>query len=142
MLNDVHTGADQASLPDAYPVWVPFAVIALVWVVFWWPVIIGDQQLFIRDLTFYTVPMKTYMMERLHAGEFPFWIPHISGGMPFFAEPTHQVLYPFNLVFFFTPTIVHGISWFIILHYLFAMMAFFGLGRVLGLSRTLSLWTA
>jgi hypothetical protein len=118
----------------------PVLVMLCLWLVFWWPVIQGEKQLYIRDLTFYALPMKTYMMARFHAGEFPFWTPHISTGMPFFAEPTHQVLYPFNILFFFTPTVVHGISWFVILHLLLAQVAFYMLCRVLGFNRWLSLW--
>ncbi|HEY9745925.1 MAG TPA: YfhO family protein [Oculatellaceae cyanobacterium] len=120
-------------------VW-PLLAMLILWVVFWWPIITGREQLYIRDLTFYALPMKTYMMARFRAGEFPFWTPHISTGMPFFAEPTHQVLYPFNLLFFLTPTEVHGISWFVILHLLLAQWAFYALCRTLGFGQWLSLW--
>lgn len=120
----------------------PLLVLLLLWLVFWWPVIGGQFQLYVRDLTFYALPMKTYMMARFHAGAFPWWTPHISTGMPFFAEPTHQVLYPFNLLFWITPTAVHGISWFVILHFLFAQWSFYVLCRVLRFNQWLSLWGA
>ena len=63
--------------------------LAMFWLVFWWPVITGDSLLYIRDLTFYAEPMKSYMMERFAHGEFPFWTPYLSSGMPFFADPSH-----------------------------------------------------
>lgn len=110
------------------------------WLLYWLPVIAGENQFYVRDLTYYALPMKTFMMERLREGAFPWWSPYISGGLPFFAEPTHQVLYPFNLVMFLTPTLVHGISWFVLLHLLFAQFAFYALCRNLGFGKGLSFW--
>lgn len=122
--------------------WLAPVLLLALWAVWWWPVIAGQMQLFIRDLTFYALPMKTVMMQRFHAGAFPFWAPLLSGGMPFFAEPSHQVLYPLNLLFFITPTAVHGISWMMILQHLLGMGALFFLVRVLGCSRMAALWSA
>lgn len=118
----------------------PLAVMAVLWLLFWWPAVLGERVFYIRDLTFYALPMKTFMMERFSAGEFPFWTPRLSCGMPFFAEPSHQVLYLANLVFFLAPTVPHGINAYVLIHLLFAPMAMFFLCRVLGVSRPVALW--
>ena len=120
----------------------PITLLTLFWAVFWWPVISGDVLLYIRDLTFYTVPMKAYTMSRFWAGEFPFWTPFLSSGMPFFADPSHQVLYPLNFLYFLTPSVVHGISLQSVLHTLIGMLGMFWLGRVLGLQRWVAAWMA
>jgi hypothetical protein len=113
--------------------------VLLTWLAMWWPVVSGRMQLFMRDLTFYALPMKTVMMERLRAGELPFWTPYLSGGMPFLAEMSNQVLYPLNAVFWLTPTLVHGLSWFILMHHLLGMAMVVWLARVCGVR---SWWVA
>jgi hypothetical protein len=107
-----------------------------------WPVITGEQQYYIRDLTFYALPLKTFMLERLSHGHFPWWTPHLSAGMPFFADASHQVLYPLNLIFAVTPNVVQGISWFVLVHQWLCMPAFYALGRASKLSQWVSLWTS
>ena len=77
----------------------PGLIILAIWMVFWWPVISGDAYLYIRDLSLFAVPMKYFTVERFGAGELPMWIPYVSGGMPFLADPSNQVLYPLNVVF-------------------------------------------
>ncbi|MBY0402546.1 MAG: YfhO family protein, partial [Cyanobacteria bacterium] len=87
-------------------------------------------------------------LQRLLAGEIPFWTSHLSGGMPFLAEPTHQVFYPLNFIFMLplltqslwtqtslspgslSPLVlqqitVQGISWFCIAHSLLGMVFFY-----------------
>ena len=78
----------------------PEALLPLFWAILWWPVISGRDVFFMRDLTQFAVPMKTYMLERLSSGELPLWTPYVSGGMPFLADPANQVFYPPNAVFF------------------------------------------
>jgi hypothetical protein len=102
-----------------------------------------------RDLTFYALPMKGYLLERLAAGEFPWWAPHLSAGMPFFAELSNQVLYPLNLLFAWPPVeipllerSVRGLTAFCLTHSLLGLLAAYGLGRVLGLGRWVACWMA
>ncbi len=120
--------------------WGVAGLYALIWLVWWWKAICGLQQFFIRDLTFYALPMKTYMVERLKHGELPFWTPTMSGGVPFIAEPSHQFFYPFNITFFLTPTIAHGITWFVLVHCLMAPLAGFFLCRSIGLNKWVAFW--
>lgn len=126
--------------------WGAVAVMLLAWAFMWGHVLFGDRLLFIRDLTFYALPMKSFMMAQFQNGQFPFWTPDISAGMPFFAELSHQVLYPFNLIFFLPqtliPSIQHGISWFSILHHLLGIFAAYGLMRGLSAGRGIALWSA
>ena len=102
----------------------PEALVLVLWAILWWPVISGQELLYMRDLTLFAVPMKTYMLERLSSGELPLWTPYVSGGMPFLADPTNQVFYPPNAIFFLFSSVAQGLSWFLILHHLFGMLAF------------------
>lgn len=118
----------------------PEALVPLFWAVVWWPVISGRDMLYMRDLTQFAVPMKTYMLERLSSGELPLWTPYVSGGMPFLADPANQVFYPPNMIFFLFSSVGHGLAWFLILHHLFGMLSFAWLCRVLKTSRSVAVW--
>ena len=120
---------------------LPGLVIFAVWIVFWWPVISGDAYLYIRDLSLFALPMKYYTVARLAAGELPQWIPHVSGGMPFLADPSNQVLYPLNIVFLLSDSVERALSLWIVLHALLAMIAFAALCRVLGICRWIAVWS-
>ena len=119
----------------------PGLTILAVWIVFWWPVISGDAYLYIRDLSLFAVPMKYYTVERFAAGELPMWIPYVSGGMPFLADPSNQVLYPLNVVFLLCDSIERALSVWIVLHSLTGMLTFAALCRVLGISRWIAAWS-
>ncbi|MBX2860238.1 MAG: YfhO family protein [Vampirovibrio sp.] len=123
---------------NAWPIWGIF----FIWLVMWWPVLWGGQVLFLGDLMFYALPMKTFMLSELADGRFPFWTPHVSGGMPFFADPTQQVLYPLNAIFFLTTSVLQGLSWFVIFHFLLAFGGVYVLARSIGLSRAVGFWVS
>jgi hypothetical protein len=120
----------------------PFAVLLMVWSVFWWPVVSGEQLLFVRDLNLFAAPGKHYLMERLHGGGFPHWTSLMSAGMPFFADVSNQVLYPLNLVFLASPSIQQGLTWFVIAHSLLALTGAYVLSRAMELRRGVALWAS
>lgn len=49
------------------------------------------------------VPTLQYGFDRAKAGEWPLWASDLYCGVPFFANPTHGMLQPLNLVFLFVP---------------------------------------
>jgi len=119
---------------------LPGLLISLIWTAFWWPVVSGDAFLYIRDLSLFAVPMKHYMLERFACAELPMWTPYVSGGMPFLADPSNQVLYPPNAFFFLFDSIERALSLWVALHSLLGMFAFAGLCRVFGMSVWISAW--
>lgn len=58
---------------------------------------------------------RQFAANHLLAGEFPFWNPHIFGGIPFFGGMQSALLYPLNALFLILPTGV-AINWSIGLH--------------------------
>lgn len=56
-----------------------------------------------RDLGPYFIPPRFFWVESLKQGDFPLWNPYQFCGHPFFANPQHAVLYPFNGLFFLLP---------------------------------------
>ena len=103
------------------------------WLLLWWPLLGDGEVLFANDILFYWVPVKAYWLERVSAGEIPWWIPFISLGMPYFADVGNQTLYPGNVVFLLTNSVLEGVSWFAAIHSLLAMFTMSRLLRVLGL---------
>lgn len=124
----------------------PVAALMFFWGMLWWRILWAGEQLYIRDLTFFALPMKTYFRERVLAGEFPFWTPHVGAGMPFFADMSNQVLYPLNLLFLMPPdgllSVPQALSWFCILHSLGGMLALYGLMRGLRVVPLFAVWAA
>ncbi len=93
------------------------------WGLLWWPLIIEGDVLFTKDILFHWVPIKAYWIERISAGEIPWWNPYVSLGMPYYADIGNQTLYPGNIVFLFTSNVLKGISWFIAIHSFLMMIS-------------------
>jgi hypothetical protein len=69
-----------------------------------------------RDLGPYFIPPRFFWVESLKQGNFPLWNPYQFSGHPFFANPQHAILYPFNALFFLFPFDV-AFNAIIILHF-------------------------
>ena len=69
-----------------------------------------------RDLGPYFIPPRFFWVESLTNGDFPLWNPYQFSGHPFFANPQHAILYPFNGLFFLLPFDV-AFNGIIILHF-------------------------
>jgi len=100
----------------------------------------GRENFYIRDLTLFAMPMKAYMTERLASAELPLWTPHVSAGMPFLADIANQVFYPLNVIFAVISPVREALTWFVVVHDLLAMIAFYWLCRSRGHSRGVAVW--
>jgi hypothetical protein len=70
-----------------------------------------------RDLAPYFIPPRFFWVESIKQGSFPLWNPYQFSGHPFFANPQHALLYPFNGLFFLLPFDI-AFNVIIILHFL------------------------
>ena len=79
------------------------ALLALVAVVFFWPVVSGRAWLPKGggDSVSFLFPMYRFAAGSLRTGTIPFWNPHQYGGAPFLADNQSGIFYPFNLLLFF-----------------------------------------
>jgi hypothetical protein len=87
-----------------------------------------------RDLLVFVVPFKHFLRERLWSGELPLWNPYVYLGTPFLASLQSGVLYPPS-AFLLLPFPL-GLNLFLIGHYGIALIGFWWLSRVRGLSQT------
>ena len=85
-------------------------------VFFFYDLLGGRYILTERDLGSYFIPPRFFWVESLKNGHFPLWNPYQFSGHPFFANPQHAVLYPFNTLFFLLPFDV-AFNVIIILHF-------------------------
>jgi len=69
-----------------------------------------------RDLGPYFIPPRFFWVESIKNLDFPLWNPFQFSGHPFFANPQHAILYPFNGLFFLLPFDV-AFNAIIILHF-------------------------
>jgi hypothetical protein len=69
-----------------------------------------------RDLGPYFIPPRFFWVESIKNGDFPLWNPYQFSGHPFFANPQHAILYPFNSLFLVLPFDV-AFNAIIILHF-------------------------
>jgi hypothetical protein len=61
---------------------------------FFWDALLLGRTLVLRDAHAAFVPLRTFLRERLLAGEMPFWNPYSFAGHPFFAHPEFGACYP------------------------------------------------
>ena len=91
-----------------------------------------------RDLVLYFIPPRFFWVESIKHGSFPLWNPYQFSGHPFFANPQHALLYPFNGLFFLLPFDV-AFNAIIILHFFLGGLFTYLLLRDLKINSTGSL---
>ncbi|MDP9362112.1 MAG: hypothetical protein M3P29_11735 [Acidobacteriota bacterium] len=57
-------------------------------------ILLGINELYMRDMTRYYYPTKQILREIVQHGEFPYWNRYFSAGQPIAANPEHEVFYP------------------------------------------------
>jgi hypothetical protein len=72
-------------------------------VLFFYDLFSGRYLLAERDLGPYFIPPRFFWVESIKNGQFPLWDPYQFSGHPFYANPQHAILYPFNVLFFLLP---------------------------------------
>ncbi len=111
------------------------ALLALVAVVFFWPVVSGRAWLPRGggDSVSFLFPMYRFAADSLREGVIPFWNPHQYAGAPFLADNQSGLFYPFNLLLFFLwPGFSYrGIEALVVWHFFLAGAAMYACLRLL-----------
>jgi len=74
--------------------WIAATILTLLVTLFFWDVLLGQNNFYMRDLTRYYYPTKQILREIVQSGEFPYWNRSFSAGQPIAANPEHEVFYP------------------------------------------------
>jgi len=127
--------ATEAVRAPAYPTGLAILALCGIVLAFYYRLWIPDLMLIKRDAFRFFLPMKQYIVERLVAGDLPEWFPYEGLGVPFLGNGGTGVFHPFTLLYFLLP--VHDayrVS--VLLSILASALGAFGLGRILGVSRS------
>ena len=109
-------------------------LMAIAWLAYWWPELSGERVIFMRDITLFALPSKHIWLSRILAGELPHWLPQVSAGIPYLADPSNQTFYPPNLLMMTSATPLVALNRFMLAHLLVGMLGMAALARAVGLS--------
>ncbi len=117
---------------------VPLLVIALFFILFFWPALFGGRFLLAGDPLLYSYPLRTVAWEMIRQGSLPLWTPLIFSGYPLFSMAQLGVAYPLTWGYLFLPG-----HWaeqvYILAPYLLSPIFVYAYGREVRLSRMASL---
>ena len=104
------------------------ALLAILIFIFFPDVILGTRAFVFRDYGLYGYPVAFYHRESFWRGEVPLWNPLSACGIPFLAEWSTLVLYPFSFLYLLSP-----LSWslgvFCLAHLIVAGLGMYFLAR-------------
>jgi hypothetical protein len=113
-------------------------ILLVIAVIFFFPMLFGDQAIFYRDFTFVTFPFKYFLAQTIQEGAIPYWNTNVYAGMPFMAGLHAGVFYPPGILFLLKDTVL-ALNLFYLFHYLILGSFSFLLARSWGISFTSSL---
>lgn len=79
----------------------PYLVLMALIQLFLYPVSLGGENFYWRDILSHSYPAKKIFVDSLQSGLFPLWNPYVSTGTPYLADLSNQPLYLFNIIFLF-----------------------------------------
>lgn len=99
--------------------YVPYALLLVLVLVNFYPVLSARLIFVERDLGTYFIPPRYLWVKLARSLTFPFWNPHNYSGIPLLATLQPGILYPPQVLYLFLPFNVAW-NWLIILHYFFS----------------------
>ena len=110
----------------------------LIATIFFADVLLGINQLYMRDMTRYYYPTKQILREIVLHGEFPYWNRYFSAGQPIAANPEHEVFYPLTWLILL-PSYDLGYRLLVLIHIYIGLLGMYALLRSMDL-RPPSAW--
>lgn len=93
------------------------AIMMLVAIAFFSPMLFDGKVIFYRDYNLITYPIRYFIGQTFNQGAIPYWVPHANGGMPFMASFHPGVFYPLSLLFMLEDT-TYALNLFYVLHFI------------------------
>jgi hypothetical protein len=128
------TQRPQRQVSDLLPA-VAIGLLVVVTIAFFWRHLTGGAFLW-EDFTEFTYPNEVFAARSFASGILPYWNPFTFNGMPFLADLQIGYFYPGNLLMYLLSggdLSVGLIQFFVVLHYLIAMIGTWKLSRYLGI---------
>ncbi|OGG15120.1 hypothetical protein A2773_04490 [Candidatus Gottesmanbacteria bacterium RIFCSPHIGHO2_01_FULL_39_10] len=110
----------------------PLLIFSILTILFFFPIIFLNHVFYSGDLLTIYLPMKHFFIDSIKHGIFPLWNPYIFSGYPYFADISLDTYYLPTIILFIDGTL-RGITYLIILHFIFSGYFAFKLGKMLKL---------
>ena len=111
------------------------SLIVIVWLVFFWPVLSGQNQFGFRDTASMYQPLFQWIDQQWSNGVIPLWNPYDDFGVSVTGDVSSSVFYPGKLLFFLPgPSFELQFAWYVALHVLLAAGAAWWAARTIGCS--------
>jgi hypothetical protein len=123
----------MVSMPRAAARWIAPLVLALLPLVFFWPITVGGRVVYWGTPLLQFYPWRSLAVAALRAGELPLWNPWSDFGAPLAANLQTAVFSPLNVIYLVLP-VETAMGWTIVIHVALAGVFMFWCGRTLGLS--------
>lgn len=124
--------ADSSSTQSRPSLWIP-AVFALGLTMLFFGQLWLEGGLVGGDVYSYSLPQKTFLADRLQAGEIPLWNPLVGQGYPVLGESQTGAVYPLHWLAYGLLKLPTAWNVILIVHYIMAFLAMIWCGRQLGL---------
>lgn len=109
-----------------------FAISIAIFVFMFRGVIFEHNSFSFRDTPNFHSPLFRLVQDQWRQGQVPLWNPYAVGGMPLLAIGTSAVLYPPKLIFLLPLDFETNFVWFLLVHFLLAMLFQYVLSRRVG----------
>lgn len=104
----------------------------LIATIFFADVLLGINELYMRDMTRYYYPAKQVLRDVVQHGEFPYWNRYFSAGQPIAANPEHEVFYPLTWLILL-PSYDLGYRLHVLIHIYIGLLGMYALLRSMDL---------
>lgn len=118
---------------DLPPDLAALAFLAGLWLLVWWPVVVGTETFYLRDFFFFFEPLMQLVGQAIRAGQFPGWNAASGGGAPLAADPNAGVFFPDSLLLGLLGAGAGAVRWVLLLRLLALPAAAYGALRWFGL---------
>jgi hypothetical protein len=102
----------------------PLGALLAIWLLLTGSLFVGPGRLYLIDTALIDVPFRVHAARMIREGHFPFWTSMVECGFPQFSDGQTGILYPFFLLYLFSPSPAANDA-FMAIHFLIAGLAMY-----------------
>ena len=116
------------------------AALALLALLAFWDVVVGDRVFFFRDFGLYFYPQRHYVAGSIRSGRIPFWNSYEGCGQCVLGTLQSAVFYPLALIYYILP-MPKGLMVFVVMHLFISGAGAYRMMRAWGARRSAAIFT-
>jgi len=118
---------------------LPISVLISLIIIFFWKIIIMSEVFFEGDIMYIFSPIKLFYAENLKNFSLPLWLPDIQCGFPVYGVGNQGLMYPINLIVFFSLPTHIAFNLNCVIHFILGGIFTYFFAQVIGLGKTAGL---